>query len=361
MTATHRIRVGGVHAYDIVIAPGAHAQLSDAQWPIKAKQLLLVSDTNVAPIYAATVQAQLQFAGYEVALHVIEAGEQSKNLASFESVIQSLAALGARRDDCIVALGGGVVGDLAGFAAACWMRGIHFIQLPTSLLAMVDSSVGGKTGIDIPAGKNLLGAFHFPRAVVIDPEVLTTLPLRERAAGFAEVIKYGALGDAGFFTWLESQASALCALEPIATARAIAACCQMKADIVEADPFERGKRALLNFGHTFGHAIEAAQAFGGLNHGEAVAIGMCCAAKLSESLFGAPVQDRQRLERLLAQFALPTRIPAELDPAELLAHMRLDKKADRNGLRFIVWDGIGQARIAEGIADADVLAAMKAD
>ena len=360
MTTQHRIRVGGHHAYDITIAPGAFKQIDPQHWPVKARQFLVVSDSHVAPLYAEGVAEPLRRAGHQVSVHVFPAGEAEKNLASFEGVTEALATMGARRDACIVALGGGVVGDLAGFTAACWMRGIDFIQIPTSLLAMVDSSVGGKTGIDIAAGKNLLGAFHFPRAVLIDPDLLATLPERERAAGFAEVVKYGALGDAALFSWLETEAEGLAALQPAATARAIAAACQMKADIVERDPYERGERALLNFGHTFGHAIEAAQGFGGVNHGEAVAIGMCCAAGLSETVCGAPPEDSLRLRVLLEKFGLPTRVPTGLAPEDLLARMRLDKKADRSGLRFILWDGIGRTRVVEGVDDAQVLAALAA-
>lgn len=360
MTTTHRIRVGGRNAYDIFIEPGLLSRLDTSVWPVRSRQFLLVSDDQVAPHYAERVKAQLKAAVADVDVHVFRAGESNKNLATFEQITAALAKMGARRDACIVALGGGVVGDLAGFAAACWMRGMDFVQIPTSLLAMVDSSVGGKTGIDTPAGKNLLGAFHFPRVVLIDPELLQTLPARECAAGFAEVIKYGALGNAAFFNWLEKEADALKALNPDAIARAIAACCQMKADIVERDPFERGDRALLNFGHTFGHAIESAQGFDGLNHGEAVAVGMCCAARLSEVCAGAPAADTERLIHLLKRFGLPTEVPAGLKPEDLLARMRLDKKADLNGLRFIVWEGIGRTRVAQGITDAQVLAALQA-
>lgn len=359
MTHSQKITVGGENAYEILIETGALSRVEANQWPVSAQQFLLVSDSNVAPLYAQTLRDALGRAGLEAAMYVFPAGESAKNLSTFESVTQALAAMGARRDACILALGGGVVGDLAGFAAACWMRGIDFIQIPTSLLAMVDSSVGGKTGIDTAAGKNLLGAFHFPRAVLIDPSLLATLPVRERAAGFAEVIKYGALGDSVFFSWLESEVEALVNLSESETVHAIATCCQMKADIVENDPFERGERALLNFGHTFAHAIEAVQGFGGFNHGEAVAVGMCCAARLSEVVCASPAEDSLRLTRLLERFGLPTQLPADVAPEELLERMRLDKKANRNGMRFILWEGIGRSLVVDGVTDELILGALQ--
>lgn len=359
MTSMTRIRIGGQHPYDIEIGPGTLKQLDVAQWPLTARQFLVVSDSNVAPLYLDALRARLLDSGCEVASHVFPAGESAKTLHTFEQITDALAEMGARRDACIVALGGGVVGDMAGFAAACWMRGIDFLQIPTSLLAMVDSSVGGKTGIDTPAGKNLLGAFHFPRAVLIDPDLLSTLPPRERSAGFAEVVKYGAIGDAAFFSWLEQNTQPLKALAPAEISRAVADCCRMKADIVERDPYERGERALLNFGHTFGHAIEASQGFGGLNHGEAVAVGMCCAARLSERHCNAPPADSERLVALLKQFELPTRLPEGLRPEELVSRMRLDKKADKDGLRFVLWDGIGRARVVTGIDGTEVLAMLQ--
>jgi 3-dehydroquinate synthase len=251
-----------------------------------------------------------------------------------------------------------VVGDLAGFAAACWMRGIDCIQLPTTLLAMVDSSVGGKTAVDLPQGKNLVGAFHPPRAVFADTAVLSSLPERELRAGLAEVVKYGAIRDAAFLGWLEDNVDALLDRNPGALADAIARSCAHKAAIVERDPLERGERALLNFGHTFAHAIESEQAYGGLNHGEAVAVGMVRAAHLSARLGMAPEAEAGRLSTLLQRFGLPVAIPAGLDPARLVARMRLDKKAAAGTLRFVLWRGPGQAEIAGGIAEEDVLAVL---
>src|SRR5690606_6875073 len=253
-----------------------------------------------------------------IASHAMPAGEQEKTLASFGNAIDALAALGATRDACVYALGGGGGGDLAGFAAACWMRGIDCVQLPTTLLAMVDSSVGGKTAVDLPQGKNLVGAFHPPVAVVADTATLATLPARELRAGFAEVIKYGAIAEAGLLDWLDARAHALLGGDAGALSEAIARRCAHKAALGERDPFEHGDRALLNFGHTFGHAIETAQAFGTLNHGEAVAIGMVLAARLSTALGIATDTDTMILRALLQRFGLPTQLPTGLDPDALL-------------------------------------------
>jgi 3-dehydroquinate synthase len=261
----------------------------------------------------------------------------------------------------VFALGGGVVGDLAGFVASCWMRGIDVVQLPTSLLAMVDSSVGGKTALDLPQGKNLVGAFHPPRAVFADTSTLQTLPPRELRAGLAEVVKYGAIRDAAFLGWLDAHADALLARDDAALALAIATSCAHKAEIVERDPREHGERALLNFGHTFAHAIEAEQGYGGLVHGEAVAVGMVLAARLSAA-FGLALQaDADRLAALLLRFGLPVALPGGLDADALLARMRLDKKAAASGLRFILWDGPGLARVAADVPEDAVRAVLRPD
>jgi 3-dehydroquinate synthase len=290
---------------------------------------------------------------------ILPPGEQEKTLARFSEVLAALAALGASRDVTVIALGGGVVGDLAGFAAASWMRGVRFVQLPTTLLAMVDSSVGGKTAVDLPTGKNLVGAFHQPSAVLADTATLATLPLRELRAGLAEVVKIGAIGDAAFFAWLEGQAEALQARESEAIAEAIFHSCAHKAGVVARDETEQGERALLNFGHTFGHAIEAEQGFGGLNHGEAVAVGMVLAARLSTALGRAPQADADRLAALLDRLGLPTSLPVRLDANALLVRMRLDKKAVSGQLRLILWRGIGQAEIVADVAEIAVLQALR--
>lgn len=356
-----RVRVAGATPYTIHIGTGLlhDPALLAATW--RGRHALLVSDDHVAPLHADAVMQALRAAHPEarIASCVLPAGEGSKTFDGLRDVIDALARLGATRDACVYALGGGVVGDLAGFAAACWMRGIDCVQLPTSLLAMVDSSVGGKTAIDIPQGKNLVGAFHAPRAVIADTRVLTTLPPRELRAGLAEVVKYGAIGDAAFLNWLHDHAAALLAGDADALRHAICTSCRHKAAIVARDPLERGERVLLNFGHTFGHAIEAEQGYGGLNHGEAVAVGMVLAARLSACLGLADAAAADELLALLQALQLPVRLPDGLSPEALLARMRLDKKATATGLRFVLWNGPGQARLMDGVDEADVLAVLR--
>jgi 3-dehydroquinate synthase len=313
---------------------------------LRGRHALVVTDTHVAPLYLARVREGLGALTHDAI--VLPAGESSKTLDNVACVLDALAALGASRDAAVIALGGGVVGDLAGFAAATWMRGVDFVQLPTTLLAMVDSSVGGKTGVNLAAGKNLAGAFHQPRAVFIDTATLATLPGREYAAGLAEVVKYGAIGDAAFFERLEANAAALDARDEDALAEAIAFSCRYKAGVVARDERELGERALLNFGHTFGHALEAERGYGDLLHGEAVAIGMVLAARLSAELGRAPAADGERLARLLSRFGLPV-APPHADADALLARMRLDKKNVSGRLRLILWRGIGNAEIVPDV------------
>jgi 3-dehydroquinate synthase len=356
-----RIEVGGTVPYAITIGPGLLADGAALAATLRGRQALVATDSHVAPLYAGTVCDALREArpGARVEAFVLPAGESSKTLAGFSGAIEALAALGATRDACVYALGGGVVGDLAGFAAACWMRGIDCVQLPTTLLAMVDSSVGGKTAVDLPAGKNLVGAFHPPRAVFADTSTLRSLPDRELRAGLAEVVKYGAITDADFLDWLAGHAGALLEREDTALADAIARSCAHKAALVERDPFERGERALLNFGHTFAHAIEVAQGYDGLNHGEAVAVGMVLAARLSARLGMAPDADADALGRLLERFGLPVSLPGGLDPRALVERMRLDKKALAGGLRFVLWDGPGRARVVAEVPDREVMAVLQ--
>jgi 3-dehydroquinate synthase len=365
------VEVAGDAPYTIAIAPGLlEINASNTQrlaHVLRGRHVLVASDTHVAPLYAQRVEALLHAAKphLTVAHWVMPAGEQEKTLVRFGECLDALAALGATRDAIVVALGGGVVGDLAGFAAACWMRGIDCVQMPTTLLSMVDSSVGGKTAVDLPQGKNLVGAFHPPRAVLADTSVLRTLPERELRAGLAEVVKYGAIFDAHFLDWLDRHAEALLARDDTALVEAIARSCEFKADVVARDPYERGHRALLNFGHTFGHAVEAEQGYAGtgrdaLNHGEAVAVGMVLAARLSTVLGLAPSEDADRLQALLQRFGLPTALPAGLDAHALIDRMRLDKKADAHGLRFVLWDGAGAARVVSGVAEDTVRAVLEA-
>jgi 3-dehydroquinate synthase len=351
MTGVSRIvEVGGQSPYRIVIGPGALADGAVLAGHVRGRHVLLVSDSTVAPLYVATVREALHEARPDllVGTFVLPAGEASKTLANFGAAIEALAALGATRDACIFALGGGVVGDLAGFAAACWMRGVDCVQLPTTLLSMVDSSVG---------------AFHPPRAVFADTSTLRTLPARELRAGLAEVIKYGAIRDPLFLEWLETEREALLAGDDAALAMAIARSCEHKAEIVERDPLERGERALLNLGHTFGHAIETEQGYGSphndnLNHGEAVAVGMVLAARLSASLGLAASADTDRLTALLQSYGLPTAIPPGLAPEALLARMRLDKKNLAGRLRLVLWRGIGRAEVVPDVDENRVLAVL---
>ncbi|MCA1715043.1 MAG: 3-dehydroquinate synthase [Gammaproteobacteria bacterium] len=360
------VAIDDAQPYSIVIGTGLLDDGAALAAHVRGRHALLVSDANVAPLYADRTEAALRGARpqLQLARFVLPAGEREKTLARFGECVDALAALGATRDGCVFALGGGVVGDLAGFAAACWMRGIDIVQLPTTLLAMVDSSVGGKTAVDLPAGKNLVGAFHPPRAVFADTGTLRTLAPRELRAGLAEVVKYGAIRDAAFLDWLEVHATALLAQDPSALAEAIARSCRHKAAIVERDPLEHGERKLLNFGHTFAHAIEAEQAYGGadgsgMNHGEAVAVGMLLAARLSARLRLADDSDAERLAALLARFGLPTAMPPGLVPEALLRRMQLDKKAAADGLRFVLWNHPGHAHLVAGVPDAAVLEVLR--
>jgi 3-dehydroquinate synthase len=307
----------------------------------------------VAPLYLQRVTDGLHDLRHDAL--ILPDGEAHKTLDSAARIFAALAALGATRDACVVALGGGVVGDLAGFAAACWMRGIDFIQMPTTLLAMVDSSVGGKTGVNLPAGKNLAGAFHQPRAVVADIDTLATLPDREYRAGLAEVVKGAAIGDAAFFDWLQAHADALAARDDATLVEAIARKVRYKAGVVARDETEQGERALLNLGHTFGHALETAGHYTALLHGEAVAIGMVLAARLSERLGMSSATDSVRLQQMLERLGLPVTVPAGSDASQLLALMRLDKKNTAGTLRLILWRGIGKAEIVSGVEEAAVL------
>lgn len=357
MTATLEVGLA-TRRYPIRIGNGLLDDAENWRATIRGAHALIVSDNNVAPLYAQRLHdalARAPGAQVQCGTLVLPAGEAHKNLDAVSMVLDALARLGATRDACVLALGGGVVGDIAGFAAACWMRGIDFLQFPTTLLAMVDSSVGGKTGVDHPAGKNLIGAFHQPRAVIADLGTLATLPDRELRAGLAEVVKTACIGDADFFGWLEAHADALLARDMDALTHAIARCCRFKAGVVERDERETGERALLNFGHTFGHALETEAGYGTLLHGEAVAIGMLLAARLSAQLGLANAADTERLRALLERLDLPTAPPPGIAVEALLARMRLDKKNRAGTLRLILWRGIERAEIVEGVDDAAVM------
>lgn len=339
--------------YPVWIGPGLLGDSARWRARIRGRHVLVVSNTTVAPLYMKLLEKGLD--GLKHAHWLLDDGETHKTFANVGKVLDALAALGATRDACVIALGGGVVGDLAGFAASCWMRGIDFIQVPTTLLSMVDSSVGGKTGVNLPAGKNLVGAFHQPRAVVADIDVLRTLPQREYLAGVAEIVKGAAIGDEPFFAWLEANADALAAREAGVLVEAIARKCRYKAGVVARDETEQGERALLNLGHTFGHALETAGNYSEILHGEGVAIGMVLAARLSARLGMASDADTQRLLVLLQRLGLPTEPSRVHEASRILDLMRLDKKNTAGTLRLILWRGVGKAEIVPGVADDDVL------
>lgn len=337
----------GARSYPILIGHGLLDDPPIWRTAMDGRQVLVVSNEIVAGLYLQRLRDGLTGLAHDVV--ILPDGEASKTLHCVARIFEALAALRATRDATVIALGGGVIGDLAGFAAACWMRGIDVVQMPTTLLAMVDSSVGGKTAVNLDAGKNLVGAFHQPRQVLVDTATLDSLPAREYRSGLAEVAKYGAIGDPAFLDWLAANTTALLARDRHAVAHAVAESCRYKAAIVSRDEHEQGERALLNFGHTFAHALEAETGFGTLLHGEAVAIGMVLAARLSSSLGLAPDGDADRLEHLLAGFGLPVRVPAGTSIGALLERMQLDKKNRAGRLRLVLWRGSGNAYIAEDI------------
>jgi 3-dehydroquinate synthase len=328
----------GERSYPIVIGSALLGGGYDLGEHLAGEDCLVVSNETVAPLYLDRLRANL--GGRKVDAICLPDGEAYKTLATVSGVLDGLVAARANRDTTVIALGGGVVGDIAGFAAACYMRGVAFIQVPTTLLAQVDSSVGGKTGVNHSRGKNLIGAFHQPRIVLIDTDTLGTLPDRELSAGLAEVIKHAAIADTGFFGWLEDNMAALRHRDAGALAHAIRRCCEIKAQMVAEDERETGRRALLNFGHTFGHAIEHCQGYGEWLHGEAVAAGMILAARFS----GLPETDIGRLGALIAAAGLPTAPPAAGADA-LRAAMGLDKKARGGRLRFVLLRALGEAYV----------------
>ncbi len=346
-------------SYDVRIGEGLIERAGALIAPLlKRSRVAIVMDATVEALHGARLWDSLAEAGIVADPIVIAPGEQAKSFAGLEALSDALLALELERGDQIVAFGGGVVGDLAGFAAAIFKRGIDFVQIPTTLLAQVDSSVGGKTAIDTPRGKNLIGAFHQPRLVLADLGVLASLPKRELVCGYAEVIKYGLLGDRAFFEWLEANAQAVLALEPAAITHAVRRSVEMKAEIVAEDEREQGRRALLNLGHTFGHALEAETGFGeDLKHGEAVGLGSALAFRFSARLGHCPGQDAERAGRAIAAAGLPTRL-ADLGRAfsadALVAHMAQDKKAEGGALTFILARGVGDAFVAKRVAASDV-------
>jgi 3-dehydroquinate synthase len=327
------------------------ASLLDVQ---RGQRAVVVTNAVVAAHHLAPLRNSLGDAGMHVDVVLLPDGEAHKNQRTLDDLLTRLLELRIERSTTLIALGGGVVGDIAGFAAAIYQRGIAFIQVPTTLLAQVDSSVGGKTGINHPLGKNMIGAFWQPRAVLIDTAVLSTLPDRELSAGLAEVIKYGAIRDAGFFAWLETNMAALLARDDAALERAIVRSCEIKAQIVAADEREAGERALLNFGHTFGHAIEAAQGYGEWLHGEAVAAGMVCASRLSERVCGLRAEETRRLADLVVAANLPAG-PPKIARERWLELMQRDKKVQSGAMRFVLLERLGSAVVRGDVAESDVV------
>jgi 3-dehydroquinate synthase len=356
----------GARAYEVRIGAGLLDEAGARIAPFQSRgRTAVVSDETVWGLHGARLTAALDRAGITALPVIVPPGEGTKSFEGLADVTDRLLALELDRGDIITAFGGGVVGDLAGFAAAIYKRGVDFVQIPTTLLAQVDSSVGGKTAIDTPRGKNLVGAFHQPRLVLADLDVLATLDAREMRAGYAEVIKYGLLGDRAFFEWLETKGEDVLAREPAALARAVARSVEMKAEIVAEDEREQGRRALLNLGHTFGHALESETGYGAaLLHGEAVGAGMALAFRFSARLGHCSGQDAERAVRAIAAAGLPTRldeVPGHPFNADrLVAHMAQDKKAEGGRLTFILTRALGDAFTAKGVdarAVADFLRA----
>jgi 3-dehydroquinate synthase len=335
----------GDRSYPIYIGEHLHADATYYQRHVPGKQVMVVTNETIAPLYLEATLAALD--GFEVAHVVLPDGEEYKTLEVLSEIFTALLQNRFSRRCTLVALGGGVIGDMTGFAAATYQRGVDFIQVPTTLLSQVDSSVGGKTGVNHPLGKNMIGAFHQPLAVLADTATLNTLDDRQFASGMAEVIKYGLITDRAFFNWLEGEMDLLRARDPIRLASAIERSCQCKAAVVAADERESGQRALLNLGHTFGHAIETGMGYGSWLHGEAVAAGMCMAADLSCRLAWLEAEDVTRACSLIERAGLPTVPPAELGPDQFLSLMSVDKKVLDGKLRLVLLKAIGRACVTD--------------
>lgn len=345
------------HDYPIIITSKCDMAKEVVPY-IKGKQVMVVTNTTVEKLYLQDLVNGLEV-DFEVLSVVLPDGEQYKTQQYIDQIYDALMDNHCSRDVTLIALGGGVIGDMTGFAAASFMRGVNFIQIPTTLLSQVDSSVGGKTGINHPKGKNMIGAFWQPQMVLADMHTLTTLPQRELSAGMAEVIKYALIMDADFLTWLEDNMSALMSLDKVALAEAVARCCQYKADIVAQDERESGKRALLNFGHTFGHVIETHEGYGKWLHGEAVAAGMVQAAQLSQKMGWISEQDVQRISEVLQAAQLPIKPPA-IDTQTALGLMQHDKKVKSGQVRLILLKSVGEAVVTADF-DQTLLEAVLTD
>lgn len=356
----------GDRSYDVLIGPGLLPELLQQSTDrLGETKFSIVTDENVAADHLASIEAPLKQAGRWRTSVVLPAGEATKSFEQLQFLSEALLAAGTERRDVVVALGGGVIGDLGGYAAAILRRGVRFVQIPTSLLAQVDSSVGGKTGINTPQGKNLIGAFHQPSLVLADTGVLNSLPDRQMRAGYAEIIKYGLLGDRDFYAWLEDNAAAVLARDPAAVLKAVTRSVEMKAEIVARDETETGDRALLNLGHTFGHALEAFTGYSDrLLHGEGVAIGMCLAFRISERLQHCPPQTAARVSAHIKSMGLPTEISDipgdDLPTADVLVDlMGQDKKVRDGQLTFILAHDIGKAFITREVSRDEVRSFLK--
>ena len=347
----------GERSYPILIGPRL---LEDAQLlnqHIAARNLLIVTNETIAPLYLAKLQNALQ--GRRTATLVVPDGEQHKTLDSFARIVDALVAGRMNRDAAAVALGGGVIGDMVGFAAACYQRGIDYVQVPTTLLAQVDSSVGGKTGVNHPHGKNMIGAFHQPRCVIADTSTLQTLSQREYRAGMAEVVKYGFIRDTAFLQWLETNVERLLAREDAAVIHAVRRSCEIKAEVVAQDEREQGLRAILNLGHTFGHAIETAAGYGTWLHGEAVAAGMAMAAEMSARLGWLQPAERDRAVRLLERLGLPV-APPRIGAQRGRELMGMDKKVLGGRIRLVLLRELGRAAVVDDYAEQALDATLQA-
>lgn len=341
----------GVRSYPIFIGQNLMNDGETLSRYLLKKRILIVTNETVAPLYLKQLQATMASFG-EVESVILPDGEQFKDLAHLDSIFTALLQRNYGRDSVLVALGGGVIGDMTGFAAACYQRGVDFIQIPTTLLSQVDSSVGGKTAVNHPLGKNMIGAFYQPQVVLIDTQCLSTLPAREFAAGMAEVIKYGIMWDGDFFQWLEANVHSLKALDTQALVYAISRCCEIKADVVSQDETEQGVRALLNLGHTFGHAIEAEMGYGNWLHGEAVSAGTVLAAKTAQVLGMIDESIVCRIEALFNAFDLPIHAPESMDFDSFIKHMRRDKKVLGGQIRLVLPTQIGQADVFSQVTES---------
>jgi len=347
----------GERSYPIYIGEALLGQTELLRQHIPGNSALVVTNETVAPLYLDRTMAML--GGLKTGSVILPDGEKYKNLEVLNQIYDALLRNRFDRNTTIIALGGGVVGDMAGFAAASYQRGVHLIQIPTTLLSQVDSSVGGKTGVNHALGKNMIGAFYQPKAVIADTDTLDTLPDRELSAGIAEVIKYGLICNAGFFSWLEQNMSALLARDKQALAYAIEVSCQTKAEVVAADERESGRRALLNLGHTFGHAIENAMGYGEWLHGEAVGAGMCMAALMSNRLGWMDEEQTRRTIKLIEQAGLPGHAPASMSTEKFIELMSVDKKVLDGVLRLVLMKGIGKALVTDEYTVADLNETIK--